>query len=63
VDIGGTRLFSNVWKILSYANLVKADENFETVKTYGKVTTEFYQRHECSEWVNLTKCRSLIKQV
>jgi hypothetical protein len=52
--IGEARLSGNIWKILSYVHLERAEENLVTVRNYAKFNIEFCQRHEHSDWVNLT---------
>jgi hypothetical protein len=55
------RLYSSEWRVVTYVDLNQASENVDIVGHYINLTIDFCNKHDKSLWLNLTECRTTIK--
>jgi hypothetical protein len=55
------RLYNSEWKIVTYLDLQQASDNVDVVGKYIEATVDFCNKHSNSLWLNLTECRTTIR--
>ena len=55
-------MYSTEWKVVTYINLEVVDKNFENMKQYAQMSTQFCRRHEHKFWANYIGCLNNIRQ-
>jgi hypothetical protein len=55
------RLYNSEWKIVTYLDLQQASDNVDAAGKYIEATVDFCNKHSNSLWLNLTECRTTIR--